>query len=102
MDVQSSTAPLLRQLESMERQQRARATAAAELETKLRAELEESIIQHEKLSKEHAELKMKFNRLERQSKEQQNDLDERQRTIDELTTKIARLEDALQSLRVEF
>ncbi|CAB9508610.1 expressed unknown protein [Seminavis robusta] len=101
MDVQSSTAPLLRQLESMERQQRARASAAAELETKLRAELEETVIRNEKLTKEHTEIKTKHNRLDRLTKEQQHDLEERQNTIDELTTKIARLEEKLQSMLAE-
>ena len=101
MDVQSSTAPLLRQLESMERQHRARASAAAELETKLRAELEETVIQHEKMTKEHSELKIKHGRLERQSKEQQSDLDERQKTIDDFTAKITRLEGKLETLQIE-
>lgn len=101
MDVQSSTAPLLRQLESMERQHRARASNAAELETKLRAELEETVIQNEKLTKDHSELKTKYGRLERQTKEQQADLADRQKTIDELTAKVARLEEKLQTLQVE-
>ena len=101
MDVQSSTAPLLRQLESMERQQRARASAAAELETKLRSELEETIIQHEKLTKEHSDLKVKFSRLERQSKEQATDLSESQKTVDEFTKKITMLEGKLETLQTE-
>jgi len=101
MDVQSSTAPLLRQLESMERQQRARTSAAAELENKLRTELEETIIEHEKMTKDYTELKTKHGRLERQSKEQQSDLEEGRRTIDELSTKMKRLEQQLETLQVE-
>ena len=101
MDVQSSTAPLLRQLESMERQHRARASAAAELETKLRSELEETVIQHEKLTKEHSEMKVKNSRLERQTKEQESDLSERQKAIEEFTDKITLLEGKLEKLQTE-
>ena len=101
MDVQSSTAPLLRQLESMERQHRARASAAAELETKLRSELEETVIQHEKLTKEHSEMKVKQSRLERQTKEQQSDLSEREKRIEEFTDKITLLDGKLETLLTE-
>ena len=51
MDMQSTTAPLLRQLESMERQSRLRAANAAELESRLRSELEENTIENENLGK---------------------------------------------------
>lgn len=101
MDVQSSTAPLLRQLESVERQNRARASAAAELETKLRAELEETVIKNEKLSKDFLETKTKHGRLERLTKEQESDLADRQKAIDDMTAKIKRLEDKLQEMQIE-
>ena len=60
VDVQSSTAPLLRQLESTNKQNRARAAAWAELETQLRSELEENVINNEKLSKERTDWKTNY------------------------------------------
>ena len=56
LDVQSSTAPLLRQLESMERQNRTRASGWANLESKLRQELEDTVAESEKLQKERNEI----------------------------------------------
>ena len=96
MDVQSSTAPLLRQLESMERQNRARASAWAELENKLRSELEETVIQNEKISKERSELKTNFTRLDRAANERETDLKECRSTIDSLTAKVAKLESEIE------
>ena len=101
MDVQSSTAPLLRQLESMERQNRARAAAWAELETKLRAELEETVIQNETLSKERTDFKTKFTRLERIAKERETELNQSRVTIEEQTAKIIKLEAKLEELESE-
>ncbi len=101
MDVQSSTAPLLRQLESMERQNRARASAWADLEGKLRAELEDHVIQNEQLSKERNELKTKHTRLERISKEREEELTAAKATIEELTIKMERLERKLATMEEE-
>lgn len=101
MDVQSSTAPLLRQLESMERQSRARAAAWSELETRLRTELEETVIENENLSKERTEYKTKFTRLERSYNEAENELKQSKRIIEEQTVKVTKLEakvDELQSM----
>jgi len=53
----------MRQLESTERQDRARASAWAELETKLRFDLEENVIQHEKLLKEKNELEAEIKKI---------------------------------------
>ncbi len=92
MDVQSSTAPLLRQLESMERQNRARAANWAELESRLRSELEDTVIQNETLSKERSEFKTKYTRLERLMNEQEQDLKQAKRMIEEQTAKISKLE----------
>jgi TATA element modulatory factor len=92
MDVQSSTAPLLRQLESMERQNRARAAAWAELETKLRSELEETVIQNETMSSERSEYMTKYNRLERGAKDRDVELKDCRSTIDAQTAKLKKLE----------
>ena len=101
MDVQSSTAPLLRQLESMERQNRARSAAWAELETSLRTELEDNVIENEKLSKERNDLKMTSNRLKRISKEREEELVQCRATIEEQTIKIEKLEAQVNELEKE-
>eukprot|EP00980_Cylindrotheca_fusiformis_P017831 scaffold5649_cov130-Cylindrotheca_fusiformis.AAC.6 len=98
MDVQSSTSPLLRQLESMERQNRARAAAWAELENRLRSDLEEAVIQNESLSRERSEFKTKCTRLERSANEGQSELKEYRRTIEDQTAKISKLESQLEKL----
>mmetsp|Transcript_23391 Transcript_23391/g.35414 ORF Transcript_23391/g.35414 Transcript_23391/m.35414 type:complete len:1087 (-) Transcript_23391:278-3538(-) len=92
MDVQNSTAPLLRQLESMERQNRARATAWAELETKLRSDLEENIIENEKLTKERNDSKSNLNRTTRISKERNEELTTCKSLIEDQRSKIEKQE----------
>jgi hypothetical protein len=101
MDVQSSTAPLLRQLESMERQNRARAANWAELEGRLRSELEESIIQNETASKDRSEFKAKFTRFERMANEREEELIAARSTMEEQTAKITNLESLLDRLSQE-
>ncbi|KAG7359081.1 hypothetical protein IV203_015670 [Nitzschia inconspicua] len=101
MDIQSSTAPLLRQLESMERQNRARASNWAELEGRLRSELEECVIQNESLSKDRADFKAKFTRYERLAKERDEELAAARKTIEEQTIKITTLESQLAKLTEE-
>ncbi|KAG7355036.1 hypothetical protein IV203_004392 [Nitzschia inconspicua] len=101
MDIQSSTAPLLRQLESMERQNRARASNWAELEGRLRSELEECVIQNESLTKDRADFKAKFTRYERLAKERDEELAAARKTIEEQTTKITTLESQLAKLTKE-
>lgn len=101
MDVQSSSAPLLRQLESMERQGRARASAWAELETKLRSELEENIVSVEQLTKERTDWKTKFTRLERTSKEDTEELKRLRIDVEDKTIGISKLEDKLSQLGIE-
>jgi len=66
MDVQQSTAPLLRQLQSSERQSRIRAAAWTELETKLRSDLDESLASNEELQKERYHHKTQFTKIERE------------------------------------
>ena len=109
MDVQSSTAPLMRQLESMERQNRTRAAGWAELENKLREELEEAILSSEKLQKERNELKTKHQRLERHSKDLQSDYfemqaqhEEQTKKIESLTSKLAEMEESHASQKAEW
>jgi hypothetical protein len=62
MDLQQSSAPLLRQLESAERQSRARATAWAELEKKLRTDMEELMLANENIIKEKKVLEAEISR----------------------------------------
>jgi hypothetical protein len=83
MDIQSSTAPLLRQLESMERQSRLRASNAAELENRLRSNLEEATIENERLCKEFSELKSKLSKLERSIRDRDQELTKAQSTLEE-------------------
>lgn len=99
MDVQHSTAPLLRQLESTERQNRARASAWAELETKLRADLEDSVIQIEKLTKERNDLRASDKRSQRLLKEKEEENASSQETIEALTATIESLEDKVEKLQ---
>lgn len=101
MDVQSSTAPLLRQLESMERQNRARAAGWTELENRLRSELEETVIHNETLSRERSEFKTKYTRLERSATESETELKESRRTIEDQTAKINKLENQVETLTSE-
>eukprot|EP00536_Pseudo-nitzschia_multiseries_P009601 jgi/Psemu1/242262/estExt_Genewise1.C_2720005 len=100
MDIQSSTAPLLRQLESMERQNRLRTANAAELESRLRSELEEATIRNENLGKDASEFKSKLSRLERSMKERDLEIAAAQKTIEDQLISIENLtrrEEKLQS-----
>lgn len=101
MDVQSSTAPLLRQLESMERQNRARAANWTELENRLRSELEETVIQNETLSKDRSEFKTKYTRLECSVNEREAESKQSKRMIEDQTAKITKLEAHLGELEAE-
>lgn len=83
MDIQSSTAPLLRQLESMERQSRLRATNSAELESRLRSDLEEAVIENERLSKESSEMRSRLSMLERSIGVRDQDLSKAKATLSE-------------------
>ncbi|KAL3925302.1 MAG: hypothetical protein SGILL_000508 [Bacillariaceae sp.] len=100
-DIQSSTAPLLRQLESMERQNRARSANWAELESRLRSELEESVIQNESLGKDRSDFKAKYTRFERMATEREDELSAARKTIEEQTIKLSKLERDLEKLAEE-
>jgi hypothetical protein len=101
MDVQSSTAPLLRQLESIERQNRVRAAAWAELEMKLRSDLENLIIDNENLTKERNEYKSSSNRLSRVSKEREDELNACKNNIEDQKMKIAKQEALIEKMETE-
>jgi chromosome segregation ATPase len=101
MDIQSSTAPLMRQLESAERQNRVRAAASAEVETKLRSELEETVVVNERLTKECAEIRTKMNRLERRSTELEEELRTTRDALERKTETAKQLEDRLRFMETE-
>lgn len=101
MDVQHSTAPLLRQLESTERQSRSRAAAWAELETKLRSDLEEHVIQLEKLTKERHDFVASDKKSQRLMKEKEVEIASSQETIDALSSTIETLETNVEELEDE-
>jgi chromosome segregation ATPase len=85
----------------MERQNRARAAAWAELENKLRSELEETVIQNEKLSKERSEFKTKYTRLERMANERESELKTCRSTIEDQTLKVSKFEAQIEELESE-
>lgn len=98
MDVQSSTAPLLRQLESMERQNRTRAAAWATLENKLRQEMEDAVVSSEQLRKERNEHKAKAQLFERQFKETELELQTLQSSHEEKTKTLEQLQNNLSAM----
>jgi chromosome segregation ATPase len=85
----------------MERQNRARAANWAELENRLRSELEETVIQNETLSKERSELKTKYTRLERSMTEQEQELKQSKRIIEDQTVKVTKLETQLEEMEAQ-
>ena len=101
VDAQSSTAPLLRQLESTNKQNRARAAAWAELETQLRSELEESVISNEQLAKERSEWKTKCTRLERATKENETELKQVKGELHDKSEKVQQLQHELEKMKAE-
>lgn len=98
IDVQQSSAPLMRQLESTERQHRARAAAWAELEMKLRSDLEDNIVHNEKLTKERTELTTSLSRTERASTEKDEELAQLRSDIDEANATITELRESIKQL----
>jgi len=101
MDIQESTAPLMRQIQSAEKQARVRAAAWAEVEAKLRSELEQSVIEQEKISKDRTELKLHIEKLERTIKEKEDELAEAQSKIERLTAEVNRLNEELDNMECE-
>jgi outer membrane murein-binding lipoprotein Lpp len=101
MDLQESTAPLLRQIQSAEKQARVRSAAWAEVETKLRSDLESSLMEHDKISKERSELSMTIRKIERSLNEKCEELSKSQDKIDKLSLEIERLNEELDNLEAE-
>eukprot|EP00566_Odontella_aurita_P002271 CAMPEP_0113571568 /NCGR_PEP_ID=MMETSP0015_2-20120614/25623_1 /TAXON_ID=2838 /ORGANISM="Odontella" /LENGTH=1046 /DNA_ID=CAMNT_0000474527 /DNA_START=162 /DNA_END=3302 /DNA_ORIENTATION=- /assembly_acc=CAM_ASM_000160 len=101
MDAQQSSAPLMRQLESTERQNRARAAAWAELEMKLRGDLEDRIMELDKLTKERNEFRATVRRLERIGGEKEKELNSANATIERLNNHIETLEARVSELEDE-
>ena len=101
MDIQSSTAPLLRQLESMERQNRLRATNSAELESRLRSDLEEAVVENERLGKESSEFRSKLSKLERSVKDRDQELTKAKATLSEQATDLENLRNQEEKLIAE-
>ena len=98
MDVQHSTAPLMRQLESTERQNRARAAAWAEVETKLRSDLEDHVVSLENVTKERNNFVSNDKRMQRLVKEKEGEVSSMRETIDRLNATIETLETRLEEL----
>jgi predicted RNase H-like nuclease (RuvC/YqgF family) len=101
IDVQQSSAPLMRQLESTERQHRARAAAWAELEMKLRSDLEENIVQTEKLTKERTELTTSLSRMKRAGAEKDEELAQLRSAIDEANGTTSELRNSINQLEAQ-
>jgi len=101
MDLQESTAPLLRQIQSAEKQARVRSAAWAEVEAKLRSDLESSLIEHDKISKERSELSMTIRKIEQSLNKKCEELSISQDKIHKLSLEIERLNEELDTLEAE-
>eukprot|EP00591_Stephanopyxis_turris_P004922 CAMPEP_0195510802 /NCGR_PEP_ID=MMETSP0794_2-20130614/3332_1 /TAXON_ID=515487 /ORGANISM="Stephanopyxis turris, Strain CCMP 815" /LENGTH=1334 /DNA_ID=CAMNT_0040638291 /DNA_START=267 /DNA_END=4271 /DNA_ORIENTATION=+ len=101
MDIQHSTAPLMRQLDSAERQARVRSAAWAEVESRLRRSLDERDVQNEKLSKELTEYKNKIVHTEKVLKASEGNLGAAQKSINLLRSEVDRLEQELEKIEKE-
>mmetsp|Transcript_24419 Transcript_24419/g.37679 ORF Transcript_24419/g.37679 Transcript_24419/m.37679 type:complete len:1125 (+) Transcript_24419:75-3449(+) len=92
LDVQESTAPLMRQLESSEKQNRVRAAAWAEIESKLRSQLESITISNEKLEKDISDLKSSSGRATRLLQVKEEECIDHQQNIKIMEEKIMLLQ----------
>lgn len=109
IDLQQSSGPLLRQLESAERQNRSRANAWAELESKLRTDLEESLHESLKLSKEKREMETEMKSLHREIQSKESELETANLRLSDMSKRISLTNDRyeavvkeLDSLQLEF
>ncbi len=109
IDLQQSSAPLLRQLESTERQNRARASAWAELETKLRKEIEEIMIEKDRLKNEKNELEAEIKKSRRTLQGKESELlmstsrvEELTKQLEEVTSSYENAVSELEILKVDF
>ena len=101
IDLQQTSAPLMRQLESTERQHRARASAWADLEMKLRSELEENIMANESLVKERNELAVNLKRIERSAAKRGEELDAARSQIENFNASVSEFETEIKELEDE-
>ena len=85
----------MRQIESTERQNRTRASAWVELETKLRSELEDHVVRNEKLAKENTTVDIESKRALRSMKEKED-------ALAATTSKIEQLEGAMTTLTDQY
>lgn len=99
MDVQQSTAPLIRQLESTERTNRIRAAAWTEMEQKLRSDMEEMVIKNEDLQKSVSELQLLAKKNERQLQNKESQMESLSNERDVLLTRVETLEDELEQAK---
>lgn len=102
MDAQNSTAPLVRQLESTERSMRVRASTAAELEQKLRKDLEEKIVEHDAIMREKNELTSQVMILSRKLHDAQLNYETKSRNQDKaLETQLQSLTQSMNTLKTQ-
>ena len=101
LDIQECTAPLMRQIKAAERQARTKAAAWAEVESKLRSDLEQSVLAQQKARKDLADVKIKVSELELLiiQKEEQNSL--LNQTVKSLQSDIDRLNKELDTIERE-
>ena len=92
----------MRQLESTERQNRARAAAWAELESKLRNDLEENIIENEKLIKEKNEMEVEMKKNNRALQGKDSELSVAQSRAEDLDNRLAEVSTQLEKTAAEY
>jgi chromosome segregation ATPase len=102
IDLQQTSGPLLRQLESAERQNRSRANAWAELETKLRSDLEESLSENLKLSKEKKELETKIKSLHREVQSKESDLETANSRLSDMSSRVSDTNERYEAIAKEL
>lgn len=109
IDLQQSSGPLLRQLESAERQNRSRANAWEELERKLRSDLEESLNENVSLTKEKNEMETKMKSLHRELQSKESELETANIRLSDISKSLSHANDRyeaavkeLDALQVDF
>lgn len=109
IDLQQCSGPLLRQLESAERQNRSRANAWEELERKLRSDLEESLNENASLSKEKKEMETEMKSLHRELQSKESELETANIRLSDISENLSHANDRyeaaikeLDALQVDF
>mmetsp|Transcript_30612 Transcript_30612/g.70068 ORF Transcript_30612/g.70068 Transcript_30612/m.70068 type:complete len:235 (+) Transcript_30612:1700-2404(+) len=101
VDMQESTAPLLRQLQSAEKQSRMRSAAWAETESNLRSELDRSLIERDKLSRNSTDAVAENRRMERLLQSRGEEVDSLTRRLGTAMEEREKLESSVRSLSLE-